>query len=514
MDGLGQFKAWLGKAWTSSSVSGRVMTIGAAILMVSTIVGAAIWSSMPDFKLLRDGISPVATADIVSALDTLGIPNRMNYSGTGVLVPASRWNDANIAISSLGVDGDTPPMGSANSSIFSTQPGHSDSVRTKELSLQRSLERLRVVKSATVHLAIPETSPFRSQRQPPSASVIIEPHANQIISHEMAMSIVHTVASAVEGMDPKNITLTDAEGRLVGNANNSDPAAVRREYVMDLESGLSMKAQDLLASVLGPNRAVVRVTAEVDDFLDKVTTKQVIHSDDKVPLTEKTTSSDQKGGASTAGGVAGAASNDASVLLPGLATDQPISGKSETMETSYDYPRTNEEIHEIGGQVRRLSVSATVDVTAGAPDGADQGTGGQAMTQEQVEGIIKMAVGFDTTRGDQLQVVMTQFSPAPTPPPESPIENPTQRKFVADLVQNASLGLAAVVALLLGMLTLKKMKPIEIESSSQARPRNDVLSELSSRIEGNPEAVSKILAAWISQKSSSDEPAAPMKKAA
>ena len=132
-----------------------------------------------------------------------------------------------------------------------------------------------------------------------------------------------------------------------------------------------------------------RVTAEVDDFLDKVTTRQAINSADKVRITEKITSSDQRGTSSTSSGVAGAASNDATALIPGLASDQPISGTSETNETSYDYPRTTEEIHEIGGQIRRLSVSATVDATISSTVDDESQPGTQALTQEQVEGIIK-----------------------------------------------------------------------------------------------------------------------------
>lgn len=519
MDGFNQLKNWLVKAWGTATVSGRIVSVLAATLMLVTIVGAAIWSAMPDYKLLRDGISPVVTAEIVSALTSAGIPNQMNYSGTGVSVPASRWNEANITISNLnlaGSDPGSPPI----DSIFPTRPGHSDAVRAKEMGLERSLESLRAVKSADVHLAIPETSPFRSKRQAPSASVIVEAHSNQTISNEMAMSIIHTVAAAVEGLDPKNVTLTDADGSMVGNGAHGDPATQRRDYVSQLEASLAMKAQDLLAPILGPDRAVVRVTAQVDDFLDKVTTKQLINAADKVRITEKITSSDQKGAVAGSLGVAGTGSNNDAPLSPGLASNQPVSGKSETNETSYDYPRETEEVHEIGGQIVRLSISATVDATV-QPAGTDPATGdaqpagGTILTQEEIEGIIKNAVGFSDVRGDQLEVVMTQFSAVATTSPADSVPMSQQWEFVSQLARNASLGLAAIVALLLGMMILKKIKPIEIAASHESGQRREILSQLSNRVDDNPEAVSKILAAWIGQQADGDAAdTMPMKKAA
>ena len=517
MDTISQLFDRFSKIWGELGAGGRVGVIVSGVLLLTTVIGVAVWSSIPDYKLLRDGISPADTAAIVSALNTKGIPNKMNYSGTGVMVPTSRWNEANVAISSLeNIEQFETPDGSGSSLFPGVRPGHQEVVRSKEIALKRSLESLQVVKSADVHLAVPEPSPFRSKQQPVTASVIVTPHANQSISRETATSIIHTVASAVEGLDPANVSLTDFEGRLIGNSIHEDPAQARREFVRLYESELAMKAQDQLTMILGPNRAIVRVTAEVDSFVEKVTTKNQIIAQDKVRLLERIVSSDQKGMATTAAGVAGSTANDPSTVVTQTTGAQPIAGKTETNETSYDYPRTTEETHEVGGQVLRLSISATVDATVTDPAAAPAGNNGNGpqllLQQAQVEAIIKSAVGFDATRGDQLGVVMAKFAPPQIDTKASEIPAEDKWAFVAELAKNASLGITAVVALLFGIMTLRKVQPIRVGSSEEEGEQRELLAALSNRVESNPEAVSKILAAWINQQA--DEPAESLGRAA
>ena len=500
MDGMNQLSMRIAKIWEQATVAGRISIIAGSITLLVSVIGVAVWSSRPDYKLLRDGISPIMSADIVSVLETNGIPNKLNYSGTGVMVPTSRWNEANVAIASITGGTAASELPGGGSGIFGGRPGHYDAVRMKESSLKKSIESMQAIKSAEVHLAIPEPSPFRKNRQTPSASVIVQAHANRTISHETATSIIHSVAKAVEGLDPKHVSLADAEGRMIGNSVHDDPARARREYIENIEVTLAMKAQDILAASLGPNRAVVRVTVDVDDFIEKLTTKNEIDSTAKVRLLERLVSSDQKGMASTNAGVAGTNANNPTVIASQTNGSQPVSGKSETTETSYDYPRTVEEVHEIGGKIVRMSISAAVDATvdsettppaAGAPPQL-------IIQQAEVERLIKSATGFDLERGDQIEVVMTKFADLPELDSGKELAEEQKWKFVSQLARNASLGITAIAALILGSSVIRKVQPITVQGSDNSQQRQ-LVEELSRRVDSNPEAVSKILAAWIEQ---------------
>ena len=329
------------------------------------------------------------------------------------------------------------------------------------------------------------------------------------------MSMIHMVASAVEGMDPKNVTLANADGTLVGNVGNADPASNRREYVRNLEAELAMKAQDVLAAALGPNKSVVRVTAEVDDFLDKVTTTNKIDADKKVRREEKIVTSDKKGLPLSSGGAAGTSSNDPNSTAA-VTGGQQISGKEETIETTFDYPSTIEKTHEVGGQTARLSISATVDVTPDAPAGAAPGqtAANTQLSQEQVEALIKSAVGYDETRGDQIQVVLTEFSATPAEALPPPVPDVKKWEFMENLARHVSLGLAAIVALLIGLMTIRQLKPVQVQGAQGDQRRRDLLTELSTRVDQNPEAVSRILASWLDREQSGVTDSSSLKKAA
>lgn len=505
MDGMNQILDRFGKIWGQATFAGRASIVGGTAVILISVVGVAIWSSTPDYKLLRDGITPVMAGEIVSALDSNGIPNKLNYSGNGVMVPTSRWNEANVAIASISGSQDTPGAKGSSGGLFGGGThGHFDSVRMKEASLKKSIESMQAVKSAEVHLAIPEPSPFRSKRQPPSASVVVEPHAGLAISHETATSIVHTVSKAVEGLDPKRVSLADTDGRLIGNMVSDDPSTVRRRYIENIESTLALKAEDLLTANLGRNRAVVRVTVEVDEFIDKTTTKQQIDPSAKVTLLERITSSDQKGLASSNGGVAGSNANNPTNLQTTTGANQPISGKSEMNESTYDYARETQETRTIGGQIVRMSISATVDATieSEAPT-ANQDPPQLILQQADVENLIKSATGFDVNRGDQITVFMGKFANLPGDEEEDSLAEEEKWAFVSTLARNASLGITALAALILGSTVLRKIQPITVAPPND-REQRALVEALSKRVESNPDAVSKILAAWIEQQPNAD----------
>ena len=511
--------AQLKNYWNTASSPRRFVAIGTVALLVALVAGVAIWSSKPDYKLLRQGISPVLTAEIKSVLDTSGIPNKMNYSGTGVMVPTSRWNEANIAIANLGIPESTTATTSGNGFLLKA-PGHQEQVASKELALERAISALQAIQSADVQLAVPKQSPFRRERQPASANVVVEAAPGQFISRELGANIVKMVAAGVEGLETKNVNLTGADGSFFSDPTSDDPATNRREYVRRIEAEKAMKAQELLTPILGPNRSVVRVTVEVDELIKDVTTKDEILVDQKATLSQKIISTDSKGAPATAGGVAGTGSNVGGGVGASRGEGSSQNIKSEETDVKYDFPRSRTQTTRVGGQVKRLYVSATIDASPKTPDDAQASQDGGAqpplLTQEQAEDLIKRAVGFDQNRGDEINVMLTRFSQVPEIDTSNNIPETKKWEFVTEVARTSSLGIAALAALLIGGLTLRKLQPISVKQSDQNDRRKELLNQLSSRVDQNPEAVSKILAAWLDKRSEggADETAPPLKQAA
>ncbi len=80
--------------WNQSTVRGRIVFGAAAALVTTLVIGVGIWSSQPQYVPLADRLAPSEAAEIISRLSAEGIENKMNFSGSTVLVPKNKWNQA------------------------------------------------------------------------------------------------------------------------------------------------------------------------------------------------------------------------------------------------------------------------------------------------------------------------------------------------------------------------------------------------------------------------------------
>ena len=135
-----------------------------------------------------------------------------------------------------------------------------------------------------------------------------------------------------------------------------------------------------------------------------------------------------------------------------------------------------------------------------------------SLTTADIEAVVKAAVGFQANRNDEIKVLSATI-PIAGNAFDDVISEVNQWEYASKIVRNSSLGLAAVVAVILIHLAFSKLKPVTVIVD---RPSNDdgkraaALSQLTEQIQHNPEAVSKILATWL--RDSNTQP--PQSKAA
>src|SRR6185437_5247691 len=151
--------------------------------------------------------------------------------------------------------------------------------RALEGELSKTIKSIDGVNTATVHLAIPEKDVFADDTQKPTASVLVDTGTRSLSSGQV-QSIVHLVASSVEGLDPGNVTVVGANGKVLSTSDDtsdaggsSDAASATSAYETRLGSAL----QKMLDTVLGPNHAAVQVTADLD--FDSTETKTQKYED-------------------------------------------------------------------------------------------------------------------------------------------------------------------------------------------------------------------------------------------
>ena len=158
----------------------------------------------------------------------------------------------------------------------------------------------------------------------------------------------------------------------------------------------------------------------------------------------------------------------------------------------------------IPGKILRLTVSAFVDLgnDVAPADPANPAAPVPTTTPlklEDIETIVKNAVGFDDTRDDAITVVEAKLNAEVL---DDPVATGFRWEQWQPLLQSISLGLAATLAFLIGLMLMKRMKPIVItETVGPGIPLADArrLASISEQAKANPEIVANILSAWLSE---------------
>ena len=490
MNFLKALQAQFAGMWQRYNAQQRTLLLAALTIGIAAIVGVGVWSARSEYVLLAKELGPSQAAEIIGRLQTAGIPYELSYSGSELSVPKQDWNRARLASGNL-LDPLHSEEDTVEGGIFDDPNQIKDRQhRQLELSISRMIMQLNGVAHAEVHISKPESSPFIRDRRPATASVVLSFRPGVMFDRQQAASIVSIVSHAVGGLNPDDITVADTQGRILSEKQSGMGAdvAMQLEYQRRLETDLAAKAETMLSQILGPGRAIVRVTAEVD-FTQTTREEETYDPDAKVKKTEKITTEDTTNQETSVGGSGTAANVEAS---PGgnNASRGAQTQKSETIETEYQNTRRTNTVIEALGRLQRITVSAAVSI----PEPAK-------LAIEDIKKVIEQAVGLSTTREDAIQVIESPLAGLPA------LDDPALGgagpwKQYEGLVRNASLGIASLVVLAIALLTLKKMRPVVVTppaTEGMTLESSRRLSAISKQVEDDPKAIAQMLETWLGE---------------
>src|SRR5262249_55982815 len=150
-------------------------------------------------------------------------------SGSTVLVPEEQLPKARLGLAVEGL----PAKGGKGFDLLDhvslgTPPflQHVNYVRALQGELARTIMQVESVTSARVHIVRPEPSPSLRPQKPTTASVMLRLNPGASLHRRVSAGITALVARAVEGLTPENVTLMDANGRLLTDSPDADAGAV------------------------------------------------------------------------------------------------------------------------------------------------------------------------------------------------------------------------------------------------------------------------------------------------
>ena len=349
--------------------------------------------------------------DVVNSLKETGVPYELveDKKGATILVPAPQVHDLRLDLASAGL-----PRGNKGFELFDDSKLGVTEFQNKINYLQalqgeltRTIEHLDSVEKARVHIVLPEDSLYKKNEKPATASILLMLAPEAKLTPPEIKGIVNLVSHSVQGLNPENVTIVDAEGNIL---NKSDDDALEREAQMNLRAlnqiemtkkvrdHIQQNVQTLLDKTLGDGNAFVRVSVELD-FDDRKIDRQTftpVVDESGIIRSQQDISESYNGESTIPGGPAGVQSN-----IPGyVAEDRSANAEYERKESTrnYEINEENQKIIASPGSIRRLTVAVLVN---------------DSITELQQEGLLRAvssAAGINEERGDTISVEPMPFN--------------------------------------------------------------------------------------------------------
>ena len=452
----------------------RKILLGAGIAaFVAIVAAAALWSRQPDYKVLFSSLSDRDGGAVVASLSQMNVPYRFSEVGGVIMVPADKVHDVRLRLASQGL----PKGGTVGFELMETQKFGTTQFQERlnyqrglEGELARSIMSLAQVSNARVHLALPTANGFFREQQKPSASVLLTVHPGRSLDRAQVAGIVHLVASSIPDLNPRQVSVVDQTGALLSAQNESSAQggldASQLQYVRSMEQAAINRILEIVEPIVGRGNVRAQVTADVDFTQSESTAEQYRPNQGTEPAAVRSqqVAESSAGAAGGPAGVPGALTNQppgaatapingpAQALSPATGTQAAATGRDGRREstTNYEVDKTVRVTRNATGSLRRMSAAVVINHRRTVdPEGKASLVAIDPKEIEQIQALVREAIGFNKDRGDALNVLNTPFT---TEEPAKAIEVPLW-KDPEMLSLARSIGLQAGL-LLLGLLAI------------------------------------------------------------
>lgn len=243
------------KLWQNLLELGPRRLIALAVIGITVFIGVgagAYYLSRPELDVLYSGLGREDVSRIGATLRDANIPFDVNTAGDTVMVRHGLTTQARVLLAEKGLPTNASggyelfdKIGSLGLTSFMQEVTR---VRALEGEIARTIQVMKGVKAARVHIVMQDRGSFRRERQPPSASVVIRTDSPG--DGGTAQAIQYLVAAAVPGMTVDRVTVLTSDGTLLLSGEDGKNAASGR--MSSLERTVSRSIQENIRKTLVP----------------------------------------------------------------------------------------------------------------------------------------------------------------------------------------------------------------------------------------------------------------------
>lgn len=496
-------------------------SVGSFIVIMILV---SIFATKPNLVPLYSNLSPQETGQIKATLDSRGIKSEITNGGTTIKVPSELVDTLTVELAAEGI----PDSGEIYFSSFG-EGGFGTTQEEFEMrknaavqsELKRLIKRFEGVQDAEVMISLPQQSVFIGEEQgTASASIVIYQKPGYKFKDEQIEGLYHLVSKSVSNLPIENIVITNQYFEHLDQKNlfaeNNGNAGVnfteQYEIQKQVERDIQRQVQQMLGLMMGRDKVIVTVTADIDT--SKVnTTSNIVKPIDEENMKGIAISAEKISesfvGDGVAGGTAGVGQND----TPNYpAQSQGQNGEYENIEEriNYDVTRIMETVEGSPYKVKDLGIQVAIDNTE-LDDQTMQTLGGEI--QNMLNGIIKTTI--DNKEADlngKVNVTWQAFNGIEQMP-AAPTFMDTVQSNVAMIIGGVLLLLAIIIGLFLFLRRNKKKEAIEDlapipegpiidipdvneEQQTEAGARRKQLEKLAKE---KPDEFAKLLRSWLAE---------------
>ena len=441
----------------------------ALVAVMAIVVCVVVFALMqkPSRTTLYASLPEAEKSRIYDALINSGVDVTLDPTTGEVMVPAEDYHSSRIKLAALGLPQSAPD---GYDSLADIPIGTSRSVETvrlkqaQEVELARSIMAISAVKSARVHLALPERSVFVREQIPPTASVFLQLDRGRSLDENQVVAIINLVSASIPSMSKDNVTVVDQVGRLLSKSPDDASSILtdnQLQYRMRLENIYRSRIETLVSPIVGGGNATARVNIEFDFTRREITEESVDPNGNALRSEQSTVDMTSN---RPAVGIPGATSNtapsEAELVTDGsqatnsyYSEDNDVQNKSSSEVRNYEVSRKVETTSQPMNQIVRIDAALLVrDRSVIDPET------GERVAQpfddkvlQDIENLVSSAIGLKPERGDTLIVNSQPFMQ------ELP-DAVTIKWFEASWVKD--LGKSIAMILMLAVVSLGVIRPL------------------------------------------------------
>lgn len=373
-DSLFKGFSYIKEYWIHRTKKQKVIFISSALLLLFLIIFLTVLSTRTTMVPLYTNLSPSETGAIKEELDARGIKSEIAENGSTIRVPDTSAEALMVELAAEGI----PKSGNIDYSFFSENAGFGmtdnefnvlklDATQNELATLIKSIDG---IEDANVMITMPEKSVFvKENNEEGSASIILQTKPGHDFNEKQIKSLYHLVSKSVPNLPADNIVIRNQylEYFDLNNGSYADNGIDQQMKIKErLEKDIQRQVQQMLGTLMGHDKVLTSVTADID-FTQENREENLVTPVDEENMRGITISAQRitetfSGDEAQAGGIpqgGDPADSGASQYLEGSGNSGDYERSEETL--NYEVNKVRKEIVESPYKIRDLGIQVMVE---------------------------------------------------------------------------------------------------------------------------------------------------------